>query len=103
MRRVVVTGMGAITPIGLSVDSFWNSVKQQKTGFGPITRFDATEYKAKLAAEVKDFDAKNYMDLASMQWQLRKRLWNNPASIWKRKILSVWDVLWAPVSAAFRQ
>lgn len=62
MRRVVVTGMGAITPTGLSVDSFWDSVKKQKVGFGEITRFDVTDYKAKLAAEVKDFDAKEYMD-----------------------------------------
>lgn len=61
-RRVVVTGMGAITPIGLGVDEFWKSVKEGKIGFGPITHFDASEYKAKLAAEVKDFDAKNYMD-----------------------------------------
>lgn len=62
MRRVVVTGMGAITPIGLSVEEFWKSIKEKKTGFGPITRFDATGYKAHLAAEVKGFDAKNYMD-----------------------------------------
>ncbi|MDD3204854.1 MAG: beta-ketoacyl-ACP synthase II [Lachnospiraceae bacterium] len=61
-RRVVVTGMGAITPIGLSVEEFWNSVKEEKTGFGPITKFDASEYKCKIAAEVKDFDGKNYMD-----------------------------------------
>lgn len=62
MRRVVVTGMGAITPIGLSVDSFWSSVKESKVGIGPITKFDASEFKAKLAAEVKDFNAKDYMD-----------------------------------------
>lgn len=61
-RRVVVTGMGAITPIGLSINEFWESVKKQKTGFAEITRFDATNYKCKLAAEVKNFDAKNYMD-----------------------------------------
>lgn len=61
-RRVVVTGMGAITPIGLSVEEFWAGVKEGKTGFGPITKFDASEYKCKLAAEVKGFDAKNYMD-----------------------------------------
>ena len=61
-RRVVVTGMGAITPIGLSVEEFWEGVKEGKTGFGPITKFDASEYKCKLAAEVKGFDAKNYMD-----------------------------------------
>ena len=61
-RRVVVTGMGAITPIGLSVAEFWESVKEGKIGFAPITRFDTTDYKCHLAAEVKDFDAKNYMD-----------------------------------------
>lgn len=61
-RRVVVTGMGAITPIGLGVEEFWNGVKQGKTGFGEITKFDASEYKCKIAAEVKDFDAKEYMD-----------------------------------------
>ena len=62
-RRVVVTGMGAITPIGNDVDSFWNGLKEKKLGFGEITQFDTTEYKAKLAAEVKDFDAKDYMDV----------------------------------------
>lgn len=61
-RRVVVTGMGAITPIGLNVEDFWAGVKQGKTGFAPITRFDASEYRCKLAAEVKDFDAKEFMD-----------------------------------------
>jgi 3-oxoacyl-[acyl-carrier-protein] synthase II len=63
MRRVVVTGMGAITPIGLSVDEFWKSVKEEKVGFGEITRFDISDYKAKLAAEVKGFEGKNYMDV----------------------------------------
>ena len=58
-RRVVVTGMGAITPIGLTVEEFWAGVKTGKTGFGPISRFDASEYKCKLAAQVKDFDPKN--------------------------------------------
>ncbi|SCP98100.1 beta-ketoacyl-ACP synthase II [Anaerobium acetethylicum] len=62
MKRVVVTGMGAITPIGLNVDEFWGSVKEQKIGFREITRFDITEYKAKLAAEVVGFDPKNFMD-----------------------------------------
>ncbi|MBD5545707.1 MAG: beta-ketoacyl-ACP synthase II [Lachnospiraceae bacterium] len=61
-RRVVVTGMGAITPIGLSVDEFWNSVKEQKTGFDFITKFDTTDYKCRIAAEVKGFEGKNYMD-----------------------------------------
>lgn len=64
-RRVVVTGMGAITPIGNTVEEFWDSVKQGKVGIGEITKFDITEYKVKLAAEVKDFEAKNYMDFKS--------------------------------------
>ncbi|MEY8395801.1 beta-ketoacyl-ACP synthase II [Lachnospiraceae bacterium 45-P1] len=62
MNRVVITGMGAITPIGNDVNSFWDSLRQKRTGFGPITYFDTTDYKVKLAAEVKDFDAKQYMD-----------------------------------------
>lgn len=62
MRRVVITGMGAVTPIGLSVEEFWSGVKEGKTGFGEITYFDTTEYKAHLAAELKGFVAKEYMD-----------------------------------------
>ena len=54
--------MGAVTPIGLSVEAFWQSVKEKKTGFGEITHFDASGYKCHLAAEVKGFDAKQYMD-----------------------------------------
>ncbi len=61
-RRVVVTGMGAITPIGNNVESFWQGLKEKRLGFGPITYFDTAEYKAKLAAEIKDFDPKKYMD-----------------------------------------
>lgn len=61
-RRVVVTGMGAITPIGLSVDEFWQSVKEGRIGFAPITHFDTTDYKCHIAAEVKGFEGKNYMD-----------------------------------------
>ncbi len=61
-RRVVVTGLGAITPIGNNVEEFWNGLKEKKVGIGPITYFDTTDYKAKLAAEVKDFDAKQHMD-----------------------------------------
>ena len=53
-RRVVVTGLGAVTPIGNDVESFWNGVKEGKVGIGPITRFDTTGYKATLAAELKD-------------------------------------------------
>ena len=52
-KRVVVTGMGAITPIGLSVEEFWSNVKKGVTGFDFISKFDASEYKCKIAAEVK--------------------------------------------------
>ena len=62
MKRVVVTGMGAITPIGLGVDNYWEGIKQGKLGFGEITKFDTTDYKVKIAAEVKDFNPKEYMD-----------------------------------------
>lgn len=61
-RRVVVTGLGAVTPIGNTVDEFWESVKAGKVGIGPITKFDTTDYKIKIAAEVKDFVAKDRMD-----------------------------------------
>ena len=60
--RVVVTGMGAITPIGNDVESFWQALKDKTLGIGPITYFDTADFKCKLAAEVKDFDAKAYMD-----------------------------------------
>ena len=60
--RVVVTGMVAITPIGNDVESFWQGLKDKTVGIGPITYFDTTEYKCKLAAEVKGFDPKQYMD-----------------------------------------
>ena len=64
-RRVVITGMGAITPIGNSVEEFWNGIKEGKTGFGPITYFDTADYRCKQAAEVKDFDPAQYMDKKS--------------------------------------
>ena len=60
--RVVVTGMGAITPIGNDVDSFWNGLKNNQVGIGPITYFDTADFKCKLAAQVKNFSAKDYMD-----------------------------------------
>ena len=64
-RRVVVTGMGAITPIGLNIEEFWAGVKEGKIGFDEITHFDTTDYKCKLAAEVKGFDPKEFMDFRS--------------------------------------
>lgn len=61
-RRVVVTGLGAVTPIGNNVEEFWKGIKEEKIGFAPITYFDTTDYRCKLAAEVKDFDPAQYMD-----------------------------------------
>lgn len=60
--RVVVTGMGAITPIGNDVETFWQGLKTNTVGIGPITYFDTADYKCKLAAELKGFDPKQYMD-----------------------------------------
>ncbi len=61
-RRVVVKGMGVITPIGPNVEQFFSSIKEGKHGFGTITQFDSSDYKCHVAAEVKEFDAKEYMD-----------------------------------------
>jgi 3-oxoacyl-[acyl-carrier-protein] synthase II len=61
-RRVVITGMGAITPVGNDVDTFWNSISNGKVGIDTITAFDVTDFKAKLAAEVKDFNPEDYID-----------------------------------------
>ena len=69
MKRVVVTGMGAITPIGNSVETFWNSLKENKVGIGLLDRFDNSAYKVKLAAQVKDFDP-----LATMEAKEAKRM-----------------------------
>lgn len=57
-RRVVVTGLGAVTPIGNNVKDFWAGIRAGKVGIGPITKFDTTDYKVKIAAEVKDFKCK---------------------------------------------
>ncbi len=60
-RRVVVTGLGAITPLGNSVSQTWEAMKTGKNGIAPITLFDAEKFKAKLAAEVKGFDPKDHL------------------------------------------
>ncbi len=62
MKRVVVTGMGAVTPIGNNVEEFWSNVKKGTVGIAPITYFDTKDYKATLAAQVKDFNASERMD-----------------------------------------
>lgn len=62
MKRVVITGMGAVTPIGTGVEKFWNSILNNEIGIRPIRNFDTTDYKAKLSAEVVDFEPKDYLD-----------------------------------------
>ena len=66
IRRVVVTGIGAVTPLGLSADETWNAMLEGKNGIAPITLFDTTDFKAKLAAEVKGFEPRNYMEKAEI-------------------------------------
>lgn len=61
-KRVVVTGMGAITPVGLNVEEFFQALKEGRHGFGTISKFDSTDYKCHIAAEVKGFEGKDYMD-----------------------------------------
>ena len=65
-RKVVITGMGVVSPVGSNLDEFWESLKTGKSGIAPIASFDTTEYKAKLAAEVKDFDPREYMEKADV-------------------------------------
>ena len=62
MRKVVVTGMGIVSPLGNDVATFWENIRSGKCGIGPITKFDTSDYKVKVAGEVRDFDPKQYME-----------------------------------------
>ncbi|MGI8637933.1 MAG: beta-ketoacyl-[acyl-carrier-protein] synthase family protein, partial [Segetibacter sp.] len=62
MKRVVVTGMGAITPLGNSVNEFWQNIVAGKSGAAPFTKFDTSKFKTTFGCEVKDFDAGEYID-----------------------------------------
>jgi len=62
MRRVVITGLGALTPIGETIDSFWDGLKNGKSGAGPITKFDTENFKAKFACELKDYNPLDHFD-----------------------------------------
>ena len=66
-RRIVVTGLGAVTPIGNTVDTFWSALIEGKSGAGPITNFDATKFKTRFACEVKDFDVEKILGDRRMQ------------------------------------
>ena len=74
MKRVVITGLGVISPVGQDVETFWSSLRSGQCGIGPITRFEAgDEYKVKLAAEVKDFDPTVYMEKSEIRKWMQKR------------------------------
>ena len=62
MKRVVITGMGTITALGKDVDTLWNNIKAGKCGISKVEKFDTAEYTCKVAAEIKDFDAAEFMD-----------------------------------------
>ena len=59
-KRVVITGLGAVTPVGIGKENFYNALLAGQSGIGPITRFDASDYATRIAGEVKDFDITNY-------------------------------------------
>ena len=61
-RRVVVTGLGALTPLGNTADEFWTALTQARSGIGPITRFDASTYPTRIAGEVRNFDPLRYVE-----------------------------------------
>lgn len=67
MKRVVITGLGAVTPVGCTVDTFWESLKSGKCGIDNITKFDTSDYRVKVAAEIKDFDPSVYMEKAEVR------------------------------------
>lgn len=71
MHRVVVTGYGALSPLGLSAEETWEAIKQGKSGIGPITRFDTTDFPIKVAAELKDFHPENLLDRRDVRRQDR--------------------------------
>ena len=62
LKRVVVTGLGALTPIGNNIEQYWDGLKEGKSGSAPITYFDTEKFKTKFACELKNFDSQNYFD-----------------------------------------
>ncbi|CAM5209966.1 beta-ketoacyl-ACP synthase II [Oligella ureolytica] len=61
-RRVVITGLGIVSPVGNTIESAWDNLVNGRSGIGPITRFDASEFNSQIAGEVKDFDIGNYLN-----------------------------------------
>lgn len=107
-RRVVITGLGAVTPIGNTVEEFWNSVRKGACGIGTITKFDTAEYKVHLAGEVKGFVAKERMDFKAARRMgtfsqyavaaAKEAFAQMPAFPWRMKIRSASAFWWAPAS-----
>ena len=62
MSRVVVTGIGVVSPIGLTIEEFWHNLTHGVSGVGPVTAFDASPFTCRIAGEVKDFEPAQYMD-----------------------------------------
>ena len=81
-RRVVITGMGAVTPLGNSVEETWENIKAGKSGVAPITHFDTSDINIKYAAEVKNFDAGNYMDPKDARKMARRHAKHPVAAGW---------------------
>jgi len=67
LKRVVITGIGALTPLGNNVKSFWSNIVAGKSGAEKITRFDASEFRTRFACELKDFDAKDYLEKSEIK------------------------------------
>ncbi|HDH99368.1 MAG TPA: beta-ketoacyl-[acyl-carrier-protein] synthase II, partial [Firmicutes bacterium] len=67
MRRVVITGLGVVSPVGIGKRAFWNAISSGRSGVGRITRFDSSPFPTRIAAEVKGFDPNNYMDQKTVE------------------------------------
>jgi len=65
-KRVVITGLGAVTPVGIGKENFYNALLAGQSGIGPITRFDASDYATRIAGEVKDFDITKFVDITNV-------------------------------------
>ena len=90
-RRVVITGMGAVTPLGNSVQAFWQGLREGRNGIAPITKVDVSDSAVKLAGEVHGFDPRDYMSFShSMRSPLHARLFSSPVWTSRGRIPTVW-------------
>ncbi len=91
LKRVVITGMGAITPLGNTVDEFWKNIAAGKSGVAHITKFDTADFKTTFAAEVKGFNAAAYFDLVNQHGR-RDLLAGDRINDWWRRVW-IWFAL----------